>query len=262
MKAWVASDMHIDVLQDQRSRDNREPLEFWPPPEADIAIIPGDIMEGAGAIEWADQLGIPTLVVPGNHEYYRHNIDSLEMELRRRAAESQNVTLLHNDRHDIGNTRFLGTTLWTDYALDGNPSQSMSNASACMADHRVITTGFGPARRFFHPETAQQVHFRCREWLVRELSEPHDGPTVVITHHLPHMRSIHPMYIGTSPINASFASDLGDIIRAHDIDIWIHGHTHWTFDYVVDSTRIVCNPYGYYPSSEIRDFDPNFLVDI
>jgi hypothetical protein len=29
------------------------------------------------------------------------------------------------------------------------------------------------------------------------------------------------------------------------IKLWTHGHTHEDFDYMVGSTRIVCNPRGY-----------------
>ena len=70
------------------------------------------------------------------------------------------------------------------------------------------------------------------------------------------------MYIGTSPVNACFASDLSDVLEKYDIDLWIHGHTHWTFDYTIFDTRVVCNPYGYYPSREINDFNKKLLIEI
>ena len=70
------------------------------------------------------------------------------------------------------------------------------------------------------------------------------------------------MYHGKSPLNASFASDLSGILKRYDIDLWVHGHTHWTFDYEVYGTRVVCNPYGYYPSREINDFWPDLIIEI
>lgn len=139
----------------------------------------------------------------------------------------------------------------------------MSNADNYLLDHRVITTTEnGVQRRLFTPQDAQNIHFRSRQWLEEQLEIPHDGPTIVVTHHAPHMNSVHPMYIGASPINASFASDLSEILQKYDIDVWIHGHTHWTFDYEIHDTRVVCNPFGYYSSKEIRDFDPNLLITI
>lgn len=261
-KLWIASDLHLDVMEHFRRQENKLPIEFHVPDEVDIVILAGDICEGTAGITWADELGKPVLFVPGNHEYYRANLEETELALRKTAAASNNVVLLHNDRHDVGNVRFLGTTLWTDYRLEGNEQSAMSAAEACMADHRVISKLDGNRRRLFSARDAQKIHLRCREWLERQLTVPHDGPTVVITHHGPHVNSIHSMYLGTSPINGAFSSDLTEIIKAYDIDLWIHGHTHWTFDYELFGTRVVCNPYGYYPSSEINDFTDNLIVEV
>lgn len=261
-KIWIASDLHLDVMNHFRRQENKQSIDFDIPAEVDIVILAGDICEGTSGIEWADNIGKPILYVPGNHEYYRGNLEEIEIALRQSAKASKHVVLLHNDRHDVGNIRFLGSTLWTDYRLENEEINAMSAAEALLADHRVISKLDGDKRRLFSAEHAQAIHFRCREWLERQLSIPHDGPTVVITHHAPHINSVHNMYIGTSPVNAAFSSDLTEIIREHDIDLWIHGHTHWTFDYEISGTRIVCNPYGYYPSAEINDFNPNFILEV
>ena len=42
--------------------------------------------------------------------------------------------------------------------------------------------------------------------------------------------------------------------------LWIHGHTHTVFDYVVSGTRIVCNPRGY--PKEPTGFRPDFVVTV
>jgi len=46
--------------------------------------------------------------------------------------------------------------------------------------------------------------------------------------------------------------------------LWIHGHTHDSFDYVVNGTRVVCNPRGYAPNgvNENARFDANLCVDV
>jgi hypothetical protein len=39
---------------------------------------------------------------------------------------------------------------------------------------------------------------------------------------------------------------LSEFIMDHpQIKLWTHGHTHEEFDYMVGSTRIICNPRGY-----------------
>ena len=37
------------------------------------------------------------------------------------------------------------------------------------------------------------------------------------------------------------------------IKLWTHGHTHEDFDYMIGSTRIVCNPRGYIHLEERAD---------
>lgn len=96
-------------------------------------------------------------------------------------------------------------------------------------------------------------------WLRTQLTDEFVGTTVVVTHHLPHPRSIHRKYKASS-LNPSFASDLSNLMGP-SVSLWIHGHTHESFDYVVNSTRVVCNPRGYAPMELNEAFDPVFTVD-
>jgi hypothetical protein len=45
------------------------------------------------------------------------------------------------------------------------------------------------------------------------------------------------------------------------VSLWIHGHTHESVDYFVNSTRVVCNPRGYAPMELNESFDPVLTVD-
>jgi predicted phosphodiesterase len=44
--------------------------------------------------------------------------------------------------------------------------------------------------------------------------------------------------------------------------VWIHGHTHESFDYVVNGTRVVCNPRGYLRTEPNEAFDPLLAIDV
>jgi Icc-related predicted phosphoesterase len=90
---------------------------------------------------------------------------------------------------------------------------------------------------------------------------PFDGKTVVVTHHAPHPISIAPRY-ARDALNPAFASDLTDVISQHQPDLWVHGHTHSSFDYVVPGTktRVVCNPMGY--DDENPSFDVGLVVEL
>jgi hypothetical protein len=47
-------------------------------------------------------------------------------------------------------------------------------------------------------------------------------------------------------MNGAYSSRLDDFILNHpQIKLWTHGHTHEDFDYMIGTTRVVCNPRGY-----------------
>jgi Icc-related predicted phosphoesterase len=53
-----------------------------------------------------------------------------------------------------------------------------------------------------------------------------------------------------------------EFILEHQPRLWIHGHTHETFDYRIGKTRIICNPRGYAPNDMNQDFKAGFVVEI
>ena len=89
--------------------------------------------------------------------------------------------------------------------------------------------------------------------------QPFDGPTVVITHHLPALKSIAPRY-ANDPLNPAFASRLEGVIESYRPTLWIHSHTHDPCDYELSQTRIVCNPRGYPGEYGRAGFKPDFTV--
>jgi hypothetical protein len=86
---------------------------------------------------------------------------------------------------------------------------------------------------------------------------------VVITHHAPSRQSIHPRYVD-SLLNACFVSDAEYLLGADRAQLWIHGHTHDSFDYTCNGTRVVCNPRGYAKAgvNENSCFDPDFVIEV
>jgi hypothetical protein len=73
-----------------------------------------------------------------------------------------------------------------------------------------------------------------------------DQKFVVVGHDAPSKLSTHPRYQKEEIMNGGYSSDLSEFIMDHpQIKLWTHGHTHEEFDYMIGSTRIVCNPRGY-----------------
>ena len=65
-------------------------------------------------------------------------------------------------------------------------------------------------------------------------------------------------------MNGAYSSDLSEFILDNpEIKVWTHGHTHDNFDYMIGSTRIICNPRGYKGYEEQAEhFDPTIGFDI
>ena len=253
MKINVLSDLHLGFGEMDR------PLN-----DADLVVLAGDIGPPRQAVAWALRLNKPVLYVLGNHEFYGGSIDRTAAEVKRLCAGTP-VQLLDDDDTVIGGVRFLGSTLWTDFRLFGEGdarTEAMAAAQRLMRDFSRIHAGEDP-QVLFTPADAAARFQRHAAWLERRLCLPHDGPTVVVTHHAPSRQSIHPRFAG-SLLNACFVSDAEALVGAGRAQWWIHGHTHDSFDYAVQGTRVVCNPRGYAKAgvNENPRFDPNFIFEI
>lgn len=241
-------------------------LEFgdWIPPSrpVDGVILAGDIHVGDAAIAWARGHfpDVPILYVAGNHEYFGFDMPRLQQRMHASAAQ-HGVHFLHDGWIVEQGVRFLGTTLWTDFEFHGaepeTVSRAMRHARRGMRDYDLIEHLPGVQ---LSPELTREIHVSQRRWLQARLSEPFDGPTVVITHHMPHAGSVHPRY-DRNPLNPAFVSDLGALFD-ENVCLWVHGHTHESRDYHVGSTRVVCNPRGYAPDLLNPGFDPELRVTI
>lgn len=252
MRVQVLSDLHLGVSG----------LET-PRAAADVMVLAGDIARPAQAIAWASYVGRPVLYVSGNHEFYGGSIAGTARELKR-LSRGTVVRMLDCDQIVLGGVRFLGATLWTDFLLAGaeQREQAMAQAGVAVRDFSRIHQDQAPDA-LFSPADAAALFARHRAWLQARLAEPFAGPTVVITHHAPSPRSIHPRF-ATSPLNGCYISDLEYLMASHRVRLWIHGHTHDSFDYAVNGTRVVCNPRGYAKAgvNENAAFDPALTIDL
>jgi len=246
MKIHILNDLHLEFD------------EFSPPEtDADVVVLAGDIHVGLAALPWvATHFPKQQIVyVPGNHEFYNHDI-TLHEQLKIQAPNQCHV--LNNDSVFINGTRFLGSTLWTDFALFGETEKinSMQYAGLCMNDFRAIR--YNGHR--FRPESAATLHAESRRWLVSQLEQSFAGKTVIVTHHVPSPLSISPKYTN-NPLNPAFVSNLESLMD-DQISLWVHGHTHESFDYTVNGTRVVCNPRGYVSYELNESFNPSLVVEI
>ena len=255
MKLHALSDIHLEFAA------------FSPAPtDADVVVLAGDIATKSGGMAWARETfpDQEIIYVAGNHEFY----GTQRLELIAKLHEQSALYGIHflddamiqiQGKHDRTATRFLGATLWTDFLLYGDAlkDKCMMYGEMYLNDFRRIgdgATGFSPSKSI-------QLHEQSLAWLKSELDLPFDGKTVVITHHLPSMSSVAERF-KHDYLSACFASELSD--QFGKMTLWIHGHTHDSCDYVLNGTRVICNPRGYVRSSHAENvqFNPSLLLDV
>ena len=253
MKISLLSDLHLSM----------HPIEA-PRTDADVVVIAGDLGRPAPAIAWAAQFDVPTLFVAGNHEFYGSDLVSAMAQLRV-LARGTGVRMLTRSEWRHQGVRFLGCTLWADHRLHTDAAQrELGLQRAVELVHDFSRIGVAPDfEQHFSPAVSRLLFDSSVAWLAERFAEPHDGQTVVVTHFAPSRGSIHPRFEG-SLINACFVSDLQPQIERWQPALWLHGHTHDSFDYRIGATRIVANPRGYAPKGKIENerFDPSLVIEI
>lgn len=284
MKLQLLSDLHLE------SNPGFAPE---PAPDADLLVLAGDIgsyQSGSALAELDDHdfgLGrfsplrgwpVPVLFVPGNHEYDGLDFDQAHARLRETCTRL-GITWLERESRVLQGVRFVGTTLWSDFdALGPLAGQALPETPAAHALPGGYTAQLKAREKAFRaanwylrktgttrcgePWLAAQVREQallCQQWLSQALAQPHDGPTVVVTHFAPSLRSADPRY-GQVPGTAGFCNALDALLpRAQ---LWLHGHLHCPSDYVHEGCRVLANPLGYASKGEQARFAPQLVVDL
>lgn len=248
MKLQLLSDFHNEFYRHSGAPDIADS-------DADVVILAGDIDVGIHGFTWAiseaQRLDKPIIYIAGNHEFYHHDLALLK-DLRQIAAGNEHVHFLENDQIVIGEVRFLGCTLWTDYSAAGNPVLAMVDVQQRLNDHRLIRNG----HQLFLPSDALTLHQQSRAWLEQQLAQPFPGKTVVITHHGPHP-SCHDSRYPLDSLASAFWSDLGELVEM--ADVWCFGHTHSNLDVQVGRCHLIANQRGY-ADEDVGDYHADLVV--
>lgn len=253
MKLQIVSDLHLGLA----------PCAL-PDTGADMLVLAGDLHRPREALQWARALQRPAIYVAGNHEYYGSSIPETD-RLLRELSRDRTVTVLDCAETRVGNVRFLGATLWSDFRIVGDGpvrERAMDEAVRFSRDFSRITVD-DEGTQLFTPQHCAALFERHARWIAARLDEPFAGETVVVTHYAPSRHSIAARFAG-SLLNACFVSDLEALVANSGAALWIHGHTHDSFDYRLGGTRVLANPRGYVRNgtAENPDFDPGLTVQV
>lgn len=265
MRILILSDLHLELWR-EAPKQAKELISAAQPDvdvsRPDVVVLAGDIDVGDRAVAWADRTfpNLPVIYVQGNHEAYGQKLDTLKAQLAEACSATGHIHFLDKGELVIGNVRFLGATLWTDFQLLSPDSiqEAMQAAAIGINDYRKIRLAKAGYRKI-KPLDVAQWHWEDRIWLQDRLAEPFSGSTVVVTHMGPTLQSIPDRYKG-HVLSAAFASNLDALVSRSDL--WVHGHIHDSMDYLVGKARVICNPLGYPErGSDGRWFRENPLYD-
>jgi hypothetical protein len=206
MKLQIISDLHLEFAP-------------WYVPEwdedTDLYINAGDIHPSPLMQKWFDAQWPRDRYfrIWGNHDYWGNDIDQYT------SAYTRNVKGL----------KIAGATLWTD--LDQDPN-----------GYFIWQLNL---RDYEHMQEMSEQRYR-------EIYESHkhflltSEADIIVTHHGPSYLSVHDQYKGDVS-NFCFVTELGHEIlnMKKPPKLWVHGHVHNSFDYMIGDTRVVCHPRGY-----------------
>lgn len=244
MNVLVVADLHLDAWM----REGRDPFALVAPiiSHVDALIIAGDLANNP-MYQWPRALArIGRLIdpgrvwiIPGNHDYWNFHLqgDAALADLVTQAG----MNFAQKRIVDIGSSRFLCCTLWTDFALTGDRDAAEHRARMTMPDFARIRRETDMASGAIRPEDTIAIHEDHLDWLTQAMSKPWDGQRIVVTHHAPSPATVQPL----SGISAAFASNMDGWIGKHQPDFWIFGHTHRQFAAKVHQTQIINVSLGY-----------------
>jgi Icc-related predicted phosphoesterase len=226
------SDLHLDhdKVADQEFMDALQPQ-----PDIGLLVLAGDwfsICRPQQTEELFTKLlrcYDEVLVVPGNHDYWRADPVAAEAAMRPTVTAPNKLhVLVKAEFKTVKGVPFFGGTMWYP-----QPAPRKVQHFIDMRQVHVSQSWFFEQYRAF-----EKALDEARD------AGGHMTETVVVTHHLPHPEST-PLRFRRTPNDHFFMTNMTSRIMDLKPKLWLHGHTHDACDYVVGSTRIVCNPRGY-----------------
>lgn len=293
MKLAICSDLHLEFgTLELKNTENADALVL----AGDICVA-SDFGKNSDYLNFFNQVSgeFPNVFfIMGNHEHYQGDFAQTEKVLKEHLSHLENVHLLEKSTFELGDCLFVGGTLWTD--MNSGDEMTMKHVRSMMNDFLVIKNSNRYTHRKvplykktddgqlvkdeygrmieigmkmkeevskFSPEDAMEDHKKFMNYLESVLSGNKNKKVVVIGHHAPSKTSTHPRYMSQDTMNGAYSSSLDFFIEDHpQIKLWIHGHTHDTFDYNIGETRVLCNPRGYHNYEMRSDYFQLRFVDL
>jgi Icc-related predicted phosphoesterase len=217
MRLQLLSDLHLEFDSDFKF------LESLIEPSIDVAVFAGDTMpllekeQVKSLFNVVSRFAKEVIYLCGNHEYWYSSFANVKKKISQNGPWTRNITFVQDasvfKKHGL---TFCCGTLWYPDVAGGpeSPAKVRDGATCIPRAHKAFLKALNGCT-----------------------------PDIVVSHHLPSYLSVAPRY-AASDFNRFFVYDLEDQIQRLKPRLWLHGHTHTAFDYVLGETRVICNPRG------------------
>ena len=244
LKVQFASDLHLEFLGHPTNAISFiESLQS----NADVLILAGDITVSEYlkyTLTLFCSIWKHVVYVPGNHTYYHSSFNTVHNKLRSMSEKLDNLHWLHGSSSTIEGQRFIGGTLWfpenkdsTDFFL-----QQRLNDFRCISDIK---------------KNVFLNHNKTKNYLYNNV----ERDDIVVTHHLPHISCVDEQF-KNDPLNCFYHAKADKLVETKQPKIWHFGHTHSSCDFMLDKTRMICNPHGYLGQAVNPDWNNNLVVEV
>jgi predicted phosphodiesterase len=225
----ILSDLHLDVKPIQISSLFNDGDDE----KIDLVVLAGDLHPNIDIrmrflVDLELYVNAPVFFIPGNHDFYDKGIGINSSSY---VGEYEGVSI-------------AGATLWTtlspsEWFIYHDGLNDCGNIPNWTYDNYVL------------------AHYTQKRFLLNSKAN------VIVSHHAPTHLSIAEKYKGEKH-NCCFANNF--FAEIFDMKpqpkLWIHGHTHSEFDYMVGKTRVICHPRGYPHEPEIFNGYKAKLVEV
>lgn len=218
------------------------------PPKADYLFLAGDIhnINKSNFKLFFDYVSVNwkhVFYIPGNHEYYNNFDDILQLKIKYNSYFENygNIHLLDDSNYvfvinDIP-VKIIGSTLWSYVSqIDG------------INDFKYIKE---KSNSYISKELFNELHIKSINYIKEQIQLSQNEKIIIMTHFPPIQNNTSsPKYANEKQhIKDYFASNiLLDFKNISDkISCWIHGHTHFSNDFIEPDTgiRVISNQLGY-----------------
>lgn len=257
------SDMHQDFYINPKKFD---PNKLWypeplPEDKDSILILAGDIWHAKkpftySNFSWFKEISTRfkyILVILGNHDFWNGTFPTEYENFERYTKEFDipNLYLLQDNIIHIGNHKFIGSTLWTNYNEKDIETISLSESiSSDLKYMRYRDPLYKSAYKRIKPKNFLEAHNKSIKFIFENAIKDNEEQTLwVITHHPATSALINDPDLDEKTMGL-VTSNYDEQIASSPIDYWIHGHNHQSGQAKVGNTTILSNTVGYLSASD------------